>query len=110
VLDALAIIAIVERGKADHIVNKAKEAGALGATIFHGRGTGEKEAQKLLHIRVESSKETIVILAKTDDYKAIFNEMVAAGNLKAPGTGIIFTVKVSDLVGLHQRDDHVFDP
>ena len=33
------IVAIVERGKADKIVDKAKQAGAKGATIMYGRGT-----------------------------------------------------------------------
>ncbi len=41
------IIAIVERGKADKVVNKAKKAGgAKGATILYGRGTGQTEALK----------------------------------------------------------------
>ena len=43
-----AIFAIVERGKAEFIVEKAKEAGAEGATIVYGRGTGEKEFQNSL--------------------------------------------------------------
>ena len=42
-MDSLCIIAVVERGKADKIVVKAKDAGAKGATVFYGRGTGESE-------------------------------------------------------------------
>ena len=44
----LCIIAIVERGKADRIVDKAKKVGAKGATILYGRGTGESEINKFL--------------------------------------------------------------
>ena len=43
-----AICAIVERGKADGIVGQGKKAGAEGATVFYGRGTGEKEFLKFL--------------------------------------------------------------
>lgn len=38
-MDVIAIFAVVERGKADHLVEKAKKAGAKGATILYGRGT-----------------------------------------------------------------------
>lgn len=107
--DALAIVAIVERGKADQVIDQAKIAGAHGATVLHGRGTGEKEAKKLFNIRVESSKEIIIVLTEKENYKPIFNEIVRAGKLNDPGTGIIFTIKVSDLVGLHHRDGSVFE-
>jgi nitrogen regulatory protein PII len=103
-LDTLAIIAIVERGKADHIVKRAKNAGAQGATIFYGRGTGESEIKKFLNIHIESSKEIIIVLTVKQKFKPIFDEMITAGKLNDPGTGIIFTVPVSNLVGLHHRD------
>lgn len=44
-LDIRCIVAIVERGKADKIVESAKDAGASGATVFYGRGTGESEVK-----------------------------------------------------------------
>ncbi|NMB17543.1 MAG: P-II family nitrogen regulator, partial [Firmicutes bacterium] len=51
-MDCLAIIAIVERGKAQGIVDKAKEFGLLGATILYGRGTGVFEAPRLLNLHI----------------------------------------------------------
>ncbi|NLV75824.1 MAG: P-II family nitrogen regulator [Tissierellia bacterium] len=97
------IIAIVERGKADKIVNKAKKAGAKGATIMYGRGTGQTEALKFFNIYIEASKEIIIILSEEKFYRDIYNTIIEAGRLKEPGTGIIFTVPVEELVGLHHR-------
>ncbi len=99
------IVSIVERGKADKVVDAAKKAGAKGATIFYGRGTGETEAKKFLKIQVESTKEIIIILTEVDKYKTIMDAMVEAGQLKKPGTGIIFTVPVTNLIGLHHREE-----
>lgn len=99
------IVAIVERGKADKIVEKAKLAGATGASIFYGRGTGETEAKRFLNVHIESSKEMILILSSVDKYKAIMDAIVEAGKLKEPGTGIIFTVPVTNLIGLHHREE-----
>lgn len=99
------IVAIVERGKADKIVEAAKEAGANGATIFYGRGTGESEVKKFLNIHVEASKEIILILTEIDKYRKIMDAMVEEGKLKKPGTGIIFTIPVTNLIGLHHREE-----
>lgn len=101
--DIKCIVAIVERGRADKIVEKAKKAGAKGATIIYGRGTGETEAKRFLNIHIESSKEIIIILAGKQVYKPIFNAIVEAGELKKPGTGIVFTLDVEELVGLRHR-------
>ena len=35
----------------------------------------------------------------------ILEAIVVAGNLKKPGTGIIFSVPVTDLIGLHHREE-----
>ena len=99
------IVAIVERGKADKIVNEAKKVGAKGATIIYGRGTGQTEALKFFNIYIEASKEVIIILSEESNYKPIYDKIIEAGKLKKPGTGIIFTVPLSDLVGLHHRKD-----
>lgn len=107
--EMLAIVAIVERGKADYVVNRAKRVGAQGATILYGRGTGESEVKKFLNIQIESSKEVIIILSEKEKGKQIFDEIVEAGKLKKPGTGIIFTFPVSNLVGLHHRENFSLD-
>ncbi len=104
-LDILGIFAIVERGKADYVVKKAKEAGAEGATIMYGRGTGAHEAHRLFNIHIESSKEIIIILVHKDKMKPIYDAIVEAGKLNEPGTGIIFTVTIGNLLGLHHRDN-----
>ncbi|NLV88368.1 MAG: P-II family nitrogen regulator [Tissierellia bacterium] len=104
-LDVKCIVAIVERGRADKVVNAAKKEGAKGATIFYGRGTGETEAKKFLKLHIESSKEIILILVEREKCKKIIEAMVEAGDIKKPGTGIIFTLEISDLIGLRHRKE-----
>lgn len=104
-----AIIVIVDRGKGDKVVNVAKKSGAKGATIFYARGTGELEAKRLFNLHIESSKEVVLILEEKSKVKAIMDVIVEAQKLKEPGTGIIFTVPVSNLIGLHHREDNSED-
>jgi len=102
-MDVKCIVAIVERGKADKVVEKAKKAGAKGATILYGRGTGQSEALKFFNLHIEASKEIILILSDINEYKSIYDAIVEAGKLNEPGTGIIFTFLVSELTGLRPR-------
>lgn len=99
------IVAIVERGKAEKIVNSAKKAGASGATVLYGRGTGESEVKRFLNVNIEASKEVILIVSKIEQLKDIMMAMVEKGNLKDPGTGIIFTLPIENLIGLHHREN-----
>ncbi len=102
-MNTQAIFAIVERGKADAIVEKAKKAGAKGATILYGRGTGESEAKKFFNLHIESSKEIIIIISENETMEPIIDAIVTSGRLKEPGVGILFTVPVTNLIGLHHR-------
>ncbi|MFY9175524.1 MAG: P-II family nitrogen regulator [Peptococcia bacterium] len=102
-LDIRCIVAVVERGKAENVVKAAKKAGATGATVFYARGMGEKEAKKFLDMHIESSKEIIMILSEASKKDNIIAAMTEAGKLNDPGTGIIFSVQIDDLIGLHHR-------
>ncbi|HHY06128.1 MAG TPA: P-II family nitrogen regulator [Clostridia bacterium] len=101
--ESLCIVAIVERGKADKVVQEAKKAGANGATILYGRGTGEHEAMRFFDIQIESSKEVILVVVEREKYEPVFETMIRAGKLKEPGKGIIFTFPIDNLVGLRHR-------
>lgn len=103
--EAEAIVVIIDRGKGDRVVNVAKKSGATGATVFYARGTGELEAKRLFNLHIESSKEAVVILVEKPKIKAIMDAIIEAEKLKAPGMGIIFTVPVSNIIGLYHRED-----
>lgn len=103
-LDKECIVAIVERGQANKVVEAAKTVGASGATVFYGRGTGESEVKKFLNVHIESSKEIIILLSDTKNVRTIITAMVEAGRLKEPGTGIVFSLPVANLVGHKFRE------
>ena len=98
-----AICAIVERGKADRIVDKAKKAGAEGATVIYGRGTGEKEFMRFFNRQIESSKEIILIVTEEHKLDPILNAVIKAGNLDHPGAGIVLSFDIENLHGLQHR-------
>lgn len=96
----ICIITIVERGKANSLVDEAKKIGAKGATIFYGRGTGEEEIKKYFSFHIESSKEIIIILSEDDRAQKIIDTLVDKGGLNKPGKGILFTFPISKVIGI----------
>lgn len=103
------IVAIVERGRANKVVDAAKKAGAAGATIFYGRGSGQSEVKKFLNVSVEDAKEVILIISKAEEISPIVDAMSIAGKIEEAGTGIVFTVPVTNLLGLNHRDTFIGD-
>ena len=60
------IICIVNTGFTDVVMDAAKEAGARGGTVVHGRGTANKEAEEFFGISVQPDKEMVMILVSSD--------------------------------------------
>jgi len=88
--DVALITCIVQRGKADAMVEAAKEAGAQGATVHYGRGSGVRERLGILGVAVDVEKEIINIVVSTEQLDRVFDAMYLAGNLDTPGIGIMY--------------------
>jgi nitrogen regulatory protein PII len=94
------ITCIVQRGKADDVFKQAQKAGAGGATIHFGRGTGVRERLGLLGIAISPEKEVITILSPAARTEGIVDALVAAADLDTPGMGLLFVQPVHHVHGL----------
>jgi nitrogen regulatory protein PII len=96
--DAVLITCIVQRGAADAVVQAAHEAGAQGATIFHGRGTGVRQKHLgLLGLTVNAEKEIVYVVVPEDQADRIFERIFVAGKLDTPGMGIMYTTRIEKM-------------
>ena len=92
--DVSLITCVVQRGKAEAVVEAAQDAGAQGATIYFGSGSGIRERLGLLGLAVDVEKEIITILVGDDQLDRIFERMYFAAELDLPGAGIIYVTKL----------------
>jgi len=92
--DASLITCVVQRGKADAVIQAAQDAGAQGATTYYGFGSGVRERLGLLGLAVDVEKEIITILVADDQLDRIFERMYLAAELDLPGGGIIYVTKL----------------
>ena len=92
--DVSMITCVVQRGKAEGVVQAAQDAGAQGATIYYGHGSGVRERLGLLGLAVDVEKEIITILCGDDQLDRVFEKMYFAGELDLPGAGIIYVTRL----------------
>ncbi len=92
--DVSMITCVVQRGKADAVVKAAQDAGAQGATIYYGYGSGVRERLGILGLAVDVEKEIITSLVADDQVDRIFERMYFAGEMDVPGAGIIYITKL----------------
>ena len=94
------IVCIVNTGFSDAVMDAAREFGARGGTVIHGRGTASREAERFFGISITPDKELVLILVPHDLTDQILHALYRAVGLKTPGQGIAFSLPVDQVVGL----------
>jgi nitrogen regulatory protein PII len=94
------IVTIIRKGWADRVVKASKEAGAEGATVVIGRGTGIHEQRMLLGIPIEPEKELVLTIIQRHKTEQVLEAIIKAGELEKPATGIAFVLEVKKAVGI----------
>lgn len=100
------IVTILNRGYSGEVIDAAREAGAKGGTILHGRGLGSQEVAKFLNIRIEPEKDIVFVLVKKSLAVAVMEAVSERTNLRTPGHGISFALPVDDVLGITEDMNH----
>lgn len=94
------IVAIVNRGQADKVIEAAKASGASGATAFFARGAGVKEAHTFLGLTIDSAREIILFVVLDDLVNNVMDAIHTSGNFDKHGSGIAFSLKITGGAGI----------
>ncbi|BDQ33063.1 P-II family nitrogen regulator [Pseudodesulfovibrio portus] len=100
------IIASVKPHITDPVVDAAKAAGATGATIITGRGTGIREAHTFFGLTLEDQTDLIYFLLEEHLVAPVLEAVRTAGKFDQPGTGIAYVLPVENAVGLESQIEH----
>ena len=94
------IVAIVNEGHSDKVMDAAREAGARGGTITHARGSGTKDIEKKYGIVITPQKDMVYILVNEKIRDAVMRAINSAVGIDTPGQGIVFSLPVDNISGL----------
>ncbi len=98
------IVAIVDKGNTDLVMDSARGAGASGGTVVKGKGTGAEMA-KFFGMSISEEKELVYILAlkeKRDDIMKAIMEKAGSGT---DAHGVFFALPVEKVVGINAFED-----
>jgi len=94
------IVAAVNHGFSDELMNTARGAGASGGTVINARGQGHEGAVKFFGIPVQDEKELILILTSREKKVPLMKAICEAHGLNTSAQGIIFSLPVDNVMGL----------
>lgn len=94
------IVAVINRGYSDFVIDASRDAGATGATVLYGRSSIKKDDEFLNGVPLQAEKEIILILVKKSLRKKVMQEISDRTHLQEKGNGVCFCVPVSQVKGL----------
>ncbi len=103
--DYVALLTIVDKGKAASVVQISQTAGYFGGTIIRARGSAGK-LNVVLDMIVEPEKEAVLMVvegARANHLAALLKQQL---HLDQPNRGILIQMGVSQTMGLFQTDQH----
>ncbi len=93
------IMAIVNKGNVDDVMDSAREVGASGGTVVKAKGTGT-EIAKFFGINICEEKEIIHIVAKREKRDDIMRAIMAKAGKDTEAQGVVFALPVEEVVGI----------
>lgn len=95
------IMAIVNQGYSEEVMNAARPMGAAGGTVFHSRQLASGEAVKFWGICVQPEREVMLILASGENKKAIMQAIGQSCGMHTEARGLVLSVPVDGVAGLN---------
>lgn len=100
------ILAIANEGYTDSVMDAAREAGARGGTVLHGKGTGSKDAEKFFNVSIASEKEVIMIVAKSSEKAEIMKSIINRAGTGTDAGAVVMSLPVTAIAGFGLLDNN----
>lgn len=105
------IMAIVNRGFAESVVDAARLSGATGATIIHGRGTHEdhKVLLPIIHVELHPEKEIVLLITGAHLSETIADNLLGDPLLAREGEIAVFIAPTTEAIVKIPEQDALSD-
>jgi nitrogen regulatory protein PII len=98
--DYQVVMAIVNDGFTDLVMDAAKKAGARGGTILTAHGTGNTDIAKFFGVVITPEKQIVMILVPKAIKDKVIESIYKEVGINTKGQGIAFSFPCSDVVGI----------
>jgi nitrogen regulatory protein PII len=96
------LIALVQDGKTNEVLDAAREAGATGCTVLNqARGEGLEKPKTFFGLTLETQRDMVLFLVEEHLSRKILEKIAEVGEFdNTPDSGIAFQIDVEDAVGI----------
>jgi len=94
------VLAIVNSGYAEDVMEVAREQGVRGGTILNARGVVNENAAAFFGITLHADKEILMMVVEKDIRDRVLNAIYKEMGMAKKARGIAFSLPVSDVAGL----------
>ena len=98
------IMAIINQGFSEEVMEVARPMGAAGGSVFHCRRSGSEEAMQFWGIKVQPEREIVIILAKKSHKLGIMKAIGEKCGMNSEAQGIVFSMPVDGAVGMDEEE------
>ncbi len=100
------VLAVVNQGYSDAVMEAARSSGARGGTIINARRTGIDDAGKFFGISLQSEKEIISIVIPKEHKKELMQAISKNCGMATEAKCIVISLPVEDCVGIAFEEAH----
>jgi len=93
------ITVIANEGKNQIVMNAARNAGAAGGTVLHGKGTASPDTEKFFNVTIGEEKEVILIVAASDKKAEIMQAIIKEAGPNTEAGAVTFSLPVTEVAG-----------
>lgn len=96
------IIALVDDGRVDKVLEAARAAGCTGASVITSvRGEGLKPTKSFMGLQVSGQRDMCLFLVEQHRASTILEAVAEGGRLEEDhGAGVVFQLDIEDAIGL----------
>ncbi|CAA6801692.1 MAG: Nitrogen regulatory protein P-II [uncultured Sulfurovum sp.] len=105
-----ALVAIIEDKDEEAAIDVAKEAGAGGVTILHGKNIGLEEKKVFFGLTLEENVSVLLFVLPRKLSMKVMKAIRSKFDLdNAKNAGLVFTLPLSHVAGLDMNELHKFE-
>ena len=88
------VIAIVDEGHAELVMNAAKQAGAKYGTVISGEAFADSNLSDVIQVPTKAKREVVLIICESSIRDAVLRTINDSVSLDSTGRGMVFSLPV----------------
>lgn len=100
--DTSLVVAIVNQGYSEDVMEAARQFGAQGGTVLNARQVGSEALMNFLGIAVQEEKEMVLIITSSDKKKEIMQAIGEKCGMHSEAHGFVIATPIDAVVGFEK--------